>query len=306
MLWTLTWRTARETVRAYHELRYAGDWVALSANIAPTSYSAWEERLWSGPKLPRGGGMPDKRVDAEERVDVEELVNASGLIFAGTVVERGASTVPAVSPNDSLLVVRLDRGLRIDPRLGDLTGKAITVRASTPESLQPGQAAVFFTNSWVHGRGIAVREVAHVDIAEESDVAAAVDAVPTRHLRDLLQAADLVASARVTSVTSVEPASGERNSAAWAAATLKIDTVLRGEPAASAIVYFPTSDHPLWARAPRFKTRQHGIFLLYAPRRDRTLSEASLESSGFIALDPADFQPESRLAEVKKLLRTIK
>jgi len=251
---------------------------------------------------PSGAGGPSP----SKSRPVEELVGSSSLIFAGTVIERGASTVPAVSPTDKLVVVRLDRGLRVDPALGDVSGKAITVAATAPESLSPGQRAVFFTNSWIHGRGIAVREVEHVDIREEDNVAAAVNRLPQVHLLERLRGAQLVVDARVTRITQVRQTSGERNAAVWAAANLTIEKVLRGEPERSTVVYFPTSDHPLWARAPRFTAHQRGVFILHAPSRDATLSEATIEPGILVALDPADLQPESQLPEVERLLGTIK
>jgi hypothetical protein len=237
---------------------------------------------------------------------VEELVHASSLIFTGAVVERGTSTVPAVPPNENLVVVRLERALRVDPVLGDLRGKMITVAANTPESLSPDQKAVFFTNSWVHGRGIAVREVEHVDIREEASVATAVAQLPQIHLGDRLKRAELVVDAEVVRISPVERKSFERNAALWVVAELKVDRALQGKPSESTMVYFPTSDHPLWARAPRFKERQRGIFILHAPSPNATPSEATLEAGSLVALDPADFQPESQLAGMKKLLAALK
>jgi hypothetical protein len=234
-----------------------------------------------------------------------ELTLSAGLIFSGTVVERGTSTVPALPPSQKLIVVRVDRPLRVDPVLGDLRGKLITVAAIAPETLSPGERAVFFTNSWIHGRGIAVREVEHMDIREEDQVASTVSQLPEVHLRDRLRSAELVVDAKVTRISSVERTTFERNAALWAAAELKVEAVLRGTARESTVVYFPTSDHPVWARAPRFTERQRGIFILRAPSRNATPSEAALEADSFVALDPADFQPESQLAEVEKLLGEI-
>src|SRR5262245_19718128 len=91
----------------------------------------------------------------------ENLVRSTGLIFAGTVVELGGSSVPDVKPSDNLIVVRVDRGLRVEKALGDIRGKRITVAVKDPRAFRTGQHAVFFTNSWIHGNGIAVREVEH-------------------------------------------------------------------------------------------------------------------------------------------------
>src|SRR5258708_4080005 len=99
--------------------------------------------------------MPAKQKSPAARsIQDMDMVRSCSLIFTRTVVERGASTVPDVPATDNLVVVRVERALRVAPVLGDLRGKLITVAATAPESLTPGQEAVFFTNSWVHGRGI--------------------------------------------------------------------------------------------------------------------------------------------------------
>jgi hypothetical protein len=237
---------------------------------------------------------------------IPELTRSSSLIFTGTVVQVGASTVPRLQPSEDLVTVRVDRGLRVDPVLGDLQGKTITVASAAPGSLSPGQKAIFFTQSWMHGQGIAVREVGHLDAAQEASVAAAVAQLPQTHLRDRLRSAELVVQAEVVRINPVERTSFERNAALWAAAELKIETVLRGKPPTSVVVYFPTSNHPMWARAPRFAPHQRGIFILHAPNRDRTPSEATLGPDALVALDPADFQPDSRLDEVRQMLGTHK
>src|SRR5262245_25646651 len=115
---------------------------------------------------------------------VSDLVQASTFIFSGTVLELGVSSVPFVKPNEGLITVRLDKSLRVDPVLGDLRGKTITVAVSSAEQFKAGEQAVFFANSAVHGRGIAVREVAHVDVGQADLVAAAVAQLPQRHLLD--------------------------------------------------------------------------------------------------------------------------
>jgi hypothetical protein len=157
-----------------------------------------------------------------------ELTRSSSLIFSGTVMERGSSTVPALPPSQKLVVVRVDRPLRVDPVLGNIQGKMITVAATAPEKLGPGQQAVFFTNSWIHGRGIAVRESGYVDVQEEGQVTSAVAQLPHVHLMDRLRDAELVVDAQVTRVRPVEKRSSERNVALWATAELRVRKVMRG------------------------------------------------------------------------------
>ena len=235
---------------------------------------------------------------------IGDLALACGLIFSGTVVQHGASTVPDVPPAPNLIVVRVEHALRADPVLGDLSGKMITVAAVAPEQPRVGEKAIFFTQSWVHGRGIAAREVAHIDAREEKEVAAAVAQLPQLHMRDRLQNAQVVVEAEVTVVRPIKPTMPERNAALWGAAELKIARVLRGRPIASAVVYFPTSNHPMWMRAPRFRPGQRGVFILHAPSRANP-SEASLPPNSLVALDPEDYQPEAQLADVQKMLGSI-
>ena len=236
----------------------------------------------------------------------ESLVRSTGLIFAGTVVEVGRSSVPAVKPADNLIVVRVDRGLRVDKALGDIRGKMITVAVKDPKAFQTGQQAVFFTNSWIHGQGIAVREVEHADVQVQDSVAAVVARLPEIHLTDRLRAAVLVVHAEVTSVGPVQRVSLVRDDALWRTAELHVIRVLRGAPRSPTVVYFPTAKHPDWARAPRFTERQRGIFVLHSPSGSPNPSLAALPAGALVVLDPDDFQPESRLAEVEKLVGAIR
>jgi hypothetical protein len=239
--------------------------------------------------------------DRQPRAPMDEFVRSSSLIFTGTVVDRGRSTLPSLQDQDDLVVVRVDRGLRVDTVLGDLSGKTITVATTAPDELEVGKQAVFFTNSWIHGRGIAVREVRHADTRVADDVAAAVDRLPELDLLDRLLAAELVVHALVRHVSQLPRMTFERNAALWAAAELDVDQVLRGQSRVSTVVHFPTAVGPPWTYAPRFEEGQRGVFLLRPPP-GRNLSEQSLEPGSLVALSPADFQPESRLAMVERLL----
>ncbi len=234
-----------------------------------------------------------------------DRVRSAGLIFSGTVVERGNSSVPTVPAKENLFVVRLDRVLRADPVLGDLRGKMVTVVPRTAGALQVGQRAVFLTNSWIHGRGIAVREVEHMDVHEEDRVAATVAQLPQAHLMDRLKSAELVVDAEVVRISPGEKQSSERKVALWAIAELRVKRALRGTATQSTRVYFPTAEWPPWTKAPRFAEHERGIFILHAPARDRTLSEAILAPGSLVALDPADFQPDSELRRIEELLGTL-
>src|SRR5262249_52817975 len=138
------------------------------------------------------GGAPMSTTE-----DIDALTRASSFIFSGTVQSAGASNVAAVEPGDSLLLVRVERGLRSDPALGDIRGRLVTVKALSPDELPVGAQAVFFTNSWVHGDEIAVLERAHLGAERADEVADAVGRLPDMHLADRLRAAAAVVRAVV-------------------------------------------------------------------------------------------------------------
>jgi hypothetical protein len=240
------------------------------------------------------------------RPPLEELVKTTGLIFSGTVIELGASSVGDVKAATNLVVVRVSRGLLVDKALGDLRGKTITVVVRDPNAFRVGEQAVFFTRSWIHGQGIAVREVDHANLDLQDQVTAEVAKLPDAHLTDRLRSATLVVRAEVASVGPVERVSLDRNDALWRKATLTVSAVLRGSPRSPTVVHFPTSKHPDWARAPRLTEKQRGVFLLQSPAGSPLPTLAALPADALVVLDADDAQPESRLADVERLLGTIK
>jgi hypothetical protein len=256
-------------------------------------------------QLVESGGLLNQTGKDLVMPSISDLARSSSLIFSGTVVERGTSSVPTLTPNEKLIVARVDRALRVDPVLGDLRGKLITILPTSPQSLHIGQQAVFFTNSWIHGRGIAVREVQHVDVAQTDEVAEAVAKLPEDHLLERLRSAELVVDAEVTNVGSADKIVRDRKAAWWAPAELKIKRVLRGRSRKTAVVHFATADWPPWTDALRLQQGQRGVFLLHSRSETATRSEAALEPGSLVAIDPADFQPEAQLHQVEKLLEGI-
>ena len=234
---------------------------------------------------------------------IPDLARSASLVFVGTVVNRGVSRIPILPARDSLIEVRVDRALRADPVLGDLRGQMVTVETATPGELEPGRQAIFFTRSWLHGKEIAVHEIAHLDVQSETEVASAVAGLPDMHLKDRLAGARVVVLAEVSEIREVPNQVLQRGSPIWAVAVLRVGAVLKGT-ADSALLFFPTSESHHWIKAPRFQSNQRGIFLLRAddPGAGRWLDTQILGPNPMTALDPADFQPESRLNDIRSLL----
>ena len=237
---------------------------------------------------------------------IDDLARQASLVFIGTVTELGTSTVPVLPASENLVVVRVDRSLRVDPVLGDLRGKLITVGASVSPTVKVGQRAIFFTTSWIHGSGIAVHEVAHVDPDQEQEIATAIARLPQRHLKDRIQNAAAVVTGQVTHIGAQRQSRRRRNAAFWAPADLRVDRVLLGPVQQATTLFFPTTSRPPWSNAPKFSVGQKGIFILHAVSRPSNAFFEDLDPGSLIALDPDDFQPESQRHEVESLVAAVK
>src|SRR5204863_2099797 len=89
------------------------------------------------------------------------LVKQSDIIFIGTVTQLGAVAAPEVPASNRTVVVRVDQVLEKPAAVALTTGDSVTVEAARPGSLKAGAQATFYTNGWIFGRGVAVREVGH-------------------------------------------------------------------------------------------------------------------------------------------------
>ena len=237
---------------------------------------------------------------------IDDLARQASLVFAGTVTELGASTVPLLPASEKLVVVRVDRGLRVDPVLGDLRGKLITVDATAPRTLKVGQHAIFFTRSWIHGRGLAVHEVAHVDPGQEQETATAIARLPEQHLKERVESAELRVAAQVTHIGAARKSRQRRNAAFWAPADLRVDRVILGSRRQTTTVFFPTTQRPPWTNAPKLKEGQSGIFILHPVSRPSSAFFSDLDPGSLIVLDPDDFQADSQLSKVESLVAAVR
>jgi hypothetical protein len=240
------------------------------------------------------------------RESITELTQGSSFIFSGTVLELGRSNLRVIQAREGLALVRVDRGLRVDPALGDPAGRVVTVDTGDSVELRPGDQAVFFTESWIHGDELAVHELAHLPIDTVEHVVAEVDRLPELHLLERLIQARVVVRAVVTQTARVPNLPRERRAPYWAEAKLRVTSTLKGD-ARGKRLFFPTSDSHHWYGAPRFRRGRRGVFLLHDddPRATRWLDTSGVDRNVLTALDPADVQPESELEHVRTLLTRI-
>jgi hypothetical protein len=240
------------------------------------------------------------------------LVQESTFIFAGSVVSRGVSSVKTVPAAADLAVATFRRAFRVNPMLGDLGGRPITVRLAPGASVLRGEQLIFFANSWVHGEEIAVIEAAHIpdDAAAEREVDDLVASLPARHLAERVASALLVVEGTVRAVDSAgiwEPVT--EHAADWRQAWITVTAVLKGSlpppriPGSvaladgSVVLLFPESNDPRWRPWPKVTPGQSGVFLLHTAERPLPLPRGAL-----VAPDPSDVLPADTLQEVRNLL----
>src|SRR5580704_15956884 len=90
------------------------------------------------------------------------LVKQSSIIFAGTVSEVAATSFAGVPKSAQTIVVRVDSVLKKPSAVSLKKGDNVTVEVKDPGAFQPGAQATFYTDGWIFGSGIAVKELRHV------------------------------------------------------------------------------------------------------------------------------------------------
>lgn len=233
-----------------------------------------------------------------------QLADAASFIFEGTVLSTGQSTVSILSGRSSLAVARFERGFRINPLLGDLRTRPITVGIMPGSAVREGERLVFFANSWVHAEGVAVMSLAQAPVNErtQAELEAALKALPALHLERRVASAQLVVQGQVESVRPAElrqPLS--EHMATWMRAHIAVRSVIKGDADSKSLseVFFPENTDSRWQEWPKLKRGQRGVFLFRAPRR------GPVPAGGLVLPDPLDVQPVSSAKAVRALASAV-
>ena len=274
--------------------------------------------LASGASVVASGALP------QATNNQAALVKQSSIVFVGTVGQVAATSFAGVPKSAQTIVVRVDSVLKKPAAVSLKKGDTVTVEVKDPAAFLEGTQATFYTEGWIFGSGIAVKELGH-DAAPSGGPGAAetnektVEQVPSeitdRDLQRLISACDYVVIGRVTAVHPwVIPKSAapryrtSEHSANWQEAVLQVQSVLKGPKLKKnkMVVRFPLSRDVAWVSAPKFEAGQQGIFIL---RRDE-ISGASTGSVGgykadvYTCLKPGDWLPMTEEARVRSLLKS--
>lgn len=241
----------------------------------------------------------------------EQPILESWLVFKGRIRETGAAAMPGVPVTDRTAVVVVDKVLHAPPTLGDQAGRTITIELAPKTEAKRGLKAVFYTEGWLYGEGLAVREVRRSAVtgAERlaADISNTLQKNDERVLAERVTTADLVIAGRVSNIRQVtqvisDESSGRRRRPVsehdpdWWEAVIAVQDVLRGKLAAPvAIVLFPMSIDVMWFQRPKFQAGQEGVWLL------RWLAVPELDRTALTALEPIDYQPKEARDAIGRL-----
>lgn len=243
------------------------------------------------------------------RPDLDQLVRSSSVVFSGRVKSLGAATLPEVPVDDATAVVAVEQDYTPPGTLGDLTGRDITVQLARSTDLGAGDRAVFFTNSWIYGQGVAVTEVGHLPIEQDPKAISAAITLARENMADekiqaRLSRADLVVEGEVIETRRVEAARQgpiSEHSPDWWEAVIRVSTVLKGELASEQlVVLYAASNDEVWIDSPKMERGQQAIWLLQRDQQERGGPRARIE--GYTGLDPLDMQSSENLEKIRLLL----
>src|SRR5258708_34137333 len=138
------------------------------------------------------------------------LVQQSSIIFAGTVSQLGATSFADGPKSAQTIVVRVESVLKKPAAVSLKKGDNVTIEVKDPGAFRPGMEATFYTDGWIFGSGVAVKELSHAMRpsggkpgragAEERSLRQVEEQISDQELKQRLASADFVVIARVTDV----------------------------------------------------------------------------------------------------------
>ena len=266
-------------------------------------------------KAPAPKGSPAKKTaPAKKRIPraaaaalsatVAELPQPT-FVFQGTVLAVGSTTLDEVPAEPETIVARVD-DIHVGPPITqDFLGQTVTVRLGAGQTVEPGEAYLFHTASWVFGAGLAV-----VCLALEPAHAEAVAALQTKLSDSTQQAmhqraarADLIVQGHVSQVREVKREDDHpitEHDPHWQDAVVQVHAAPgavqgRGVPK-QVVVRFASSRDVRWARAPKFKVGKKGVWLLGDTSKPVAAARNAMAMSKdhYLCVEPDDFYTEEQ------------
>ena len=262
---------------------------------------------------------------APQAADRAALTAKSSIIFSGTVSQLAATSFADVPKSAQTIVVKVDSVVKKPAAVSLKKGDSVTVEVKDPSAFQEGARATFYTDGWIFGSGVAVKELGHELGAAAAPVQGASPGKPAgqgqdqfsdQELLDRMKASDFVVVGRVTDVRKwkvPKPKSGAPSRVTehdpdWQEAVVEVQSVLKGGKVKGnkVIVRFPNRNDVAWVNSPKFEKNQRAIFCL---NRDQASGAPTTKYGGgqqvtvYTCLNHGDALPISEEARVRTLLK---
>jgi hypothetical protein len=263
--------------------------------------------------------VPPKAAFAQGTNTQAALAGQSSIIFAGTVSQLAATSFADVPKSGQTIVVRVDAVLKKPVAVSLKKGDSVTVEVKDPSAFQQGTQATFYTDGWIFGSGVAVKELGH-EIGPAGGGTSAAGGVSQsnqpeisdQELQNRLNAADFVVIGRVTDVHRwvvpkyTKTTRVTEHDPDWHEAVVEIQSVLKGGQVKGnkIVVRFPGRNDVAWVRSPKFEKNQQGIFCL---NKDQVTGAPTSKVGGrqvsvYTCLGHGDSLPMSDASRVRALL----
>src|SRR5262245_25751310 len=211
---------------------------------------------------------------------------SAAFAFRGTVKQKGAANLKAITDTARTAVVTVDEIVRSPPALAGFVGHDVTVQLAANERVRNGERGVLYVTGFVFGETLAVQSLGHDSVpAAQPMVAAstrAADGDPTRAFRqtkarERAEGAPVVVTGKVVAVgladseptpvtaAAVTPRRVSGHEPFWREAVVEVQAVHKGAvpPSQQVVLRFPGSTDVRWHRAPKFQAGQEGVFSLH-------------------------------------------
>jgi hypothetical protein len=244
---------------------------------------------------------------AEDRIN--QLLREAPMSFVATVEHLGASTMSELPIDAHTAVVSVVQVLHAPDAFAHLAGHRVTVQLDeTTPAPEVGESLVFFAEGLAFGDTLAVRELGRASLQDiEPHVQAAAQAGESGAFAPQLRAlegerlqqhaadADAVVVGKVVALQDVLGPATSEHAPDWWKATLEVQHVERGNVELGTVdVLYPNSLDVRWAKAPKPKASQSGVWMLHATEGDLR------EAAPFQILHPEDFQPVQQLDVIRQ------
>ena len=261
---------------------------------------------------------------APQATDNATLTRKSSIIFSGTVSQLAATSFADVPKSAQTIVVKVDSVEKKPAAVSLKKGDDVTVEVKDASAFQQGTRARFYTDGWMFGSGIAVKELGHElgAAAETAPMTTAAkapgqeqDKITDQELMDRMKASDFVVVGRVTDIhkwIAPKPKSGAPSRVTehdpdWHEAVVEVQSVLKGGKVTGnkVVVRFPNRNDVAWVSSPKFAKNQKAIFCL---NRDQSSGAPTTKMGGqqvnvYTCLGHGDALPITEEARVRSLLK---